>query len=904
MKVKFSKLIVVASLLFAMVFTLFACSSDSNNATTEPSSNSGSSLCAGEEYDSNIFRCEAGELIGKCAGKDYYSAYQNCVNGVVEDKVGVSSSTTGSAGSSSSAGEAGTSSSSSVPSSSSSKIVCESHLLGMGYDVIRSAYINNDEVKKTNPILDQDKLCQAGVLKFDPITEGNFYLTTDSSITKLYKGRNDQLNVGANFFVGGVNAKFATEKQEEVNNQVYYAQLMSYNYKKEDWINTPTQNLSQYLTDEFINDLKSKTPEQILSQYGTHTFIRYKKGGYLEANYTYYGTKFAGREKVDKAIEASYKVVSGGVSVGTEEKIEEESASTSFNYKTYGGTLLSATTFAQLTKSAYSNWISSLNNANNIQIAGIGNFDQSLIPVWTLATAAGETAKATALQNAFNQLVQTEGMKFPKGRMFETKIIIPPSTSGYGLGTNYSVGGGCPECTYVEMEIYVLGAGGGGQGGNGTYYEDCTLLLFCDLVSYTGTGGAGGGGAATYARLSNLGLTKGQPVILDSIVIGKGGVFGTAINQKISGQHSGGNGGRGGDSKVVYKGARILAKGGFPGGGVSPTTPGGTGGTGSNSDLPTNKVGTTSIPRYMGDGKIANGSAGTPGDWQISKLSTGGKAASITNTGTVTTFGGGLGGERPLSGSIRQAEKGGGGSGGYSINNGREGGHGLVTIVLKYYKEEDKPSTVSSGNITTSTNPSLLWDLSMGFGISTGGGWYGYDDQTANDGYSSILFRDVTDNAYRPMNDVAEWDGGANFSLDPSGFEYAYAGIGFAWKEGGAIAADVWGSHTGVCLEYSLTGGGDFYMKIATGGFTEDNEFKVPLPKQTSMAKRLFRFDEFQQGLGWGIIRTLAGAKQNSIGMQIQGEAPLATIENGYNGYITTQTGTLTLKSISWDSCN
>ena len=40
-------------------------------------------VCNGVNYDKDIYRCEYGELIGKCKGKDYYVAYDKCVNGVV-----------------------------------------------------------------------------------------------------------------------------------------------------------------------------------------------------------------------------------------------------------------------------------------------------------------------------------------------------------------------------------------------------------------------------------------------------------------------------------------------------------------------------------------------------------------------------------------------------------------------------------------------------------------------------------------------------------------------------------------------------------------------------------------------------------------------------------------------------
>jgi len=53
-----------------------------------------SRLCNGVSYDKNIYRCEYGELIGKCKGKDYYVAYDQCINGIVVNDI-VSSSKSG-----------------------------------------------------------------------------------------------------------------------------------------------------------------------------------------------------------------------------------------------------------------------------------------------------------------------------------------------------------------------------------------------------------------------------------------------------------------------------------------------------------------------------------------------------------------------------------------------------------------------------------------------------------------------------------------------------------------------------------------------------------------------------------------------------------------------------------------
>ncbi len=81
--------LITAVLFAACHFTFFACSSDdpSPPADTETSSASeGAVLCSGDEYDPNIYRCESGELIGKCKGTDFYPAYQICEDGIIKNK--------------------------------------------------------------------------------------------------------------------------------------------------------------------------------------------------------------------------------------------------------------------------------------------------------------------------------------------------------------------------------------------------------------------------------------------------------------------------------------------------------------------------------------------------------------------------------------------------------------------------------------------------------------------------------------------------------------------------------------------------------------------------------------------------------------------------------------------------
>jgi len=547
----------------------------------------------------------------------------------------------------------------------------EKHYLGYGYDVINSGYINRRDVKIAHPILDQNKMCKAGIIATAPYSEQDFKIFTGSSIKEFYKERNFDINLSLGneitsvFFSGKFSSEFSSSNATNENTTTYYSRVRSYRYTQDDYIkNATSQNLSEYLTESFFSDLENKTASEILNQYGTHIFIRYFKGGSLEANYTYSGSSLTSNAQVKAAVEASYKGVSGGVSGSNASGKDELEQNTSFKYYTYGGKALGATSMAQL-KNEYGSWTESI--AGNSDICGIGDFNQSFIAIWELAKAVGETAKATQLENEFKKRAADQGLAFPLMKLFKT-VRKEYTTSG-----TQSLTGLIPAtATIAEIEIYALGAGGGGQGGNYSGVFDREY----------GTGGAGGGGAASYAKLGGLGLNKGETVSIN-VSIGAGGAGGVPYTSTDT--RSGSPGSNGGNTTVswVAKSITIEAKGGEKGGTGGGTensklVPGGNGG--ATSSRP------TSI--YIRDWDSKSGSKGEDGNFDKDGFrNKGGTSATITGKGTFSPFGGYNG-----ASSTQNAEKGGGGNGGYyqssGTTSGKSGGNGLVVVVVHYYTEE------------------------------------------------------------------------------------------------------------------------------------------------------------------------------------------------------------------------
>jgi len=537
--------------------------------------------------------------------------------------------------------------------------------LGYGYDVINSSYINRSDVKILYPILDQKRMIDdnlvfsgqiGGIQKFETFV-GN-------SLTKFYEERNEHIGLGLNANVPfkGVlfSGKFETEFNVSLNSNRIdnhtYLRGRSYHYTHHEYIGNgfaTAERLVEYLNKSFSADLRSKTATQILDRYGSHVFIQYYKGGAMEYNYAYYGTELANSTTLSNALSASLSVKIGTLSAGVSSNSKEEEKclreelenNSTFHSYTYGGTLVDISSVEQIANN-YSTWLNSINDKSDI--CGIGKFDESFIPVWELAAASNMPELADELEMEFLDRVARQGKNLETSKQF----VIEKEFTTAGNQT-YTFDKGFP----ATIEVYALGAGGGGQGGH-----------FSDLIGggYGGTGGAGGGGAATYMKLSIK-----QPVTFN-INVGRGGIGGAAEFVDWVTDWKSGKSGEDGENTTVTWGTNVLtAAGGKGGGGSGQIVTGGNGGDSSSKPEIVLEENWLSVA----------GQQGTDGTRKGDLASIGGNAGGITNKGSIDSFGGGKGGVK----DGKSAEAGGGGSSKYGRNqSGSIGGDGQVIIVVTY----------------------------------------------------------------------------------------------------------------------------------------------------------------------------------------------------------------------------
>ncbi|MCL1957465.1 MAG: fibrobacter succinogenes major paralogous domain-containing protein [Fibromonadales bacterium] len=339
---------------------------------------------------------------------------------------------------------------------------CTSNDLGKGYDVIGSPYINWTDVKNI-PVLDNNKMCKEGILDLGKSGGKQEYAWfSGSTIEELYSSRNESMKISTSLgatvkipfvFSAGFETKFAmntsNSSQQSSSKKYFYSQVRSYLYTEEDQIKSGSEsarNLSKYLTDDFISDLKStKSAGTILDRYGSHVFIQYFKGGSLEANYTYTvstnSSRFTSSKEMETAAKFSFSKVDAAASTGTsgskEQMIKELEDNMSFNYQTYGGKELKSTEIKKL-QEEYGGWVSSIRD--NARVTGIKDFAQSFIPIWDLAEQVeGVTsARIDALIEEFEKRAEAQEAKFPKEEELPTEENC---TSANNTATHYCSNG-------------------------------------------------------------------------------------------------------------------------------------------------------------------------------------------------------------------------------------------------------------------------------------------------------------------------------------------------------------------------------------------------------------------------------------------------------------------------------
>jgi hypothetical protein len=206
-------------------------------------------------------------------------------------------------------------------------------------------------------------------------------------------------------FGGKVESEFSTSSNSKTTTR--YAKGRGFHITREERLkNTAPSTLKTLLDDIFKSDINTQNAAYILDSYGTHLISRCYWGGEAEFNYSYTGTELTTEQDIKVALNATYGGFTGNASAEDKQKATELNKNSSFTSSSRGGSNTSFTMVEEFT-SGYDAWVQSVKA--NPDLCGIQSFDNSLIPIWTIAAEVNPSKAAQILQE-FNARVNTRGI--------------------------------------------------------------------------------------------------------------------------------------------------------------------------------------------------------------------------------------------------------------------------------------------------------------------------------------------------------------------------------------------------------------------------------------------------------------------------------------------------------------
>jgi hypothetical protein len=288
-----------------------------------------------------------------------------------------------------------------------------------GIDVIKSDYINRNDVKMTHPILDVAKVNAADMVRQSPATLSTWESATGESITELMQSLNVSASVEYKglIFGGKVEAEFSTSSNSKETRR--FAKGRGFQITKDEFLrNTSPAMLYMVLDDNFKTAVNTQPAAYILDSYGTHLIGRCYWGGSAEFNYSYTGTSLTTDQQLRAALSATYVGLTANVNATAKQQASELNSNSSFTSSSRGGNNTAFMTADQFTN-GYAAWVESVKA--NPDLCGIPNFDDALIPIWDIV-AQVNTNKADLIRAEFEHRASIRGIALT-GYKYE-----PPAT--------------------------------------------------------------------------------------------------------------------------------------------------------------------------------------------------------------------------------------------------------------------------------------------------------------------------------------------------------------------------------------------------------------------------------------------------------------------------------------------
>ncbi len=277
-----------------------------------------------------------------------------------------------------------------------------SSYLGYGYDVINDPYMASRHINTSYPILDFNKIDNLSLL-MEKVNNGDYEEFNQKSMEEFYQKYATSINVYGKVgkcFSGGLKLDFSGSQSKKT-----YFHFYKLNYYYDAFyisITNTVEQLQDYLSESFKNDLQTMPVEELFNRYGTHLIKEASMGGRIEKNITYTSNSTLSEAEIEAAVNAHIKAIgtsiNAEVSTSVSQGLEQAGVTCTTKVSQLGGKAINLSGEVN-----YEKWAESFDNSlEYASLCGVKN-ENSLVGIWELLPSDYE-ARANEIKDWFIEL--------------------------------------------------------------------------------------------------------------------------------------------------------------------------------------------------------------------------------------------------------------------------------------------------------------------------------------------------------------------------------------------------------------------------------------------------------------------------------------------------------------------
>ncbi len=278
----------------------------------------------------------------------------------------------------------------------------QSSYLGYGYDVINDPYMDVKKISVSYPILDMNKI-ESVNLMMQKVNSGAVDESYGSTMEEFYSDYATSVNVYGKvgkYFSGGLKADFSGSATEK--SYWYFYKLSYYFDSFYIHITDTVDQLQDFLSESFKNDVVNMPIDELFDRYGTHLIKEAAMGGRVEKSVTYSSESNNSKASMDLAVNAHIKVLGASINAEASLSSNNELSKAGVEYKSKI-TQLGGKAISLVGDVDYDKWASSFDERlEYATLSGIVG-EHSLVGLWDLLPDGYET-RAQEMKDRFVEL--------------------------------------------------------------------------------------------------------------------------------------------------------------------------------------------------------------------------------------------------------------------------------------------------------------------------------------------------------------------------------------------------------------------------------------------------------------------------------------------------------------------